>query len=1337
MKFRLLLLLVFVGLIRGSAFGQYVTPTTVIDYGGSRFPGGIATSDLDKDGDMDVISFGGDNYYEPIYMFLNNGNGKTFSRTLLPNSTRIGTPGLVMTSDLDKNGYEDIIVMTGNDTNNSTNKVVIWYNAGNGNFSSPVIVAQNLKKISHNQRFHLFDIDNDGDLDIFLPHMYENGRSIWLKNNGRNGSWLMSDPLNITTSHLAIADFDNDGIPEIAGNSGSGGTLYTGANFARELNLDPATNLESVALYAADIDKDGDQDIVGMQGLEKGFAWLENTGNLKFTFRQIENTGGSFQAYILEDFNQDGLPDIVAACWSGCSLAYFENTGNGTFKRVVNSVRGNGSGINKSTSMVTADFDGDGKKDLLVSDWWTHSVYWSKSNFEQLKVVSADFRINYAPCKSYTPEFTDLSIGTNIITWQWSFGDGESSTAKNPSHTYAKPGTYQVTLVVTSQTGEKSTKTKEIKIIASPVITQSAFDLFYCAGSTPTVSLPTTTDGTDYIWYATRENTQSFYTGTSYTDYFSSGNLTFYVEKKSPEGCTSNRVPVYIKKMAALSLPRIDDAVSYAGSALLKMEVTNPEDQDLEYFWYDPSINAGQTAVHKGRIYQRHFTQTQTFYVQTVHKSGCVSAGKTRVTAYIFQKSLTIPQFTWAISGQSKAASSSSAITSNQDGDILALGSFSGIDQFTFGNITLDPGPIPTNTWNTWWYKNNHYLLRLPANNAPVTGSRAISQMYPNGTGSPYVDVRKMYTDKKNNIYYVGEKDGAATFGNTQVNGSGHYIIKFNNNHDILWVKTLPFKDNQGFGYASYSTQVDQEGNVICEVTLRNSLIIDGQHLGIPAITGRPATFSRYVLKYSNQGNLEWVKEIAILDENALSNVVLDEAGNLYQVGSFKGSTYFKSKQLASTSKEIPVGILIKYSAQGEIVWAKIIASGDHGANATKVALADKQLYVFGNATIKNNKGVSFSGKLLDNANAYLSKYNLNGELQWIKGLETKGDNTITLVDLLFDRNNEPLLIGSTTHALYLDGLKLANSKEANAGFTFLAKYSQEGNLNWAKNLNNHPYSLMVQGAYDVNNNLYIQGTYQGSFELDGISLSNSLQNFNNSNMFIGRMGYVLEPSFQSTGTCSQLPVAFTDLTANTPNETVVTREWSFGDGAKSSGVNTTHTYSKAGVYEVILNIQGSLGSKMSAKKQITILESPKASITVSHDTLKAAGGDTFRWFLNDSLISTTNNVHIAKESGRYKVEVTKNGCSILSEEKNIIKTITDLNIFPNPTSGVITFNSTTELIKQIKLYDGAGNLIKEIAFPDSRHEVKINLQGLAPNVYVAYCHTETGKVLVYKIIKV
>jgi len=62
--------------------------------------------------------------------------------------------------------------------------------------------------------------------------------------------------------------------------------------------------------------------------------------------------------------------------------------------------------------------------------------------------MTADF--SSSPSQQYAGvpiQFTDLSTG-NVTSWLWDFGDGETSTEQNPTHTYAASGSYTVSLTV-------------------------------------------------------------------------------------------------------------------------------------------------------------------------------------------------------------------------------------------------------------------------------------------------------------------------------------------------------------------------------------------------------------------------------------------------------------------------------------------------------------------------------------------------------------------------------------------------------------------------------------------------------------------------------------------------------------------------------------------------------------------------------------------------------------------------------------------------------------------------------------------------------------------------
>lgn len=70
-------------------------------------------------------------------------------------------------------------------------------------------------------------------------------------------------------------------------------------------------------------------------------------------------------------------------------------------------------------------------------------------------------RFNYQTSGTSTVQFTNQT--QNATTFAWTFGDGNTSTLENPSHTYLATGNYQVTLT-TNACGRNSTKTKTVSV---------------------------------------------------------------------------------------------------------------------------------------------------------------------------------------------------------------------------------------------------------------------------------------------------------------------------------------------------------------------------------------------------------------------------------------------------------------------------------------------------------------------------------------------------------------------------------------------------------------------------------------------------------------------------------------------------------------------------------------------------------------------------------------------------------------------------------------------------------------------------------------------------------
>lgn len=87
----------------------------------------------------------------------------------------------------------------------------------------------------------------------------------------------------------------------------------------------------------------------------------------------------------------------------------------------------------------------------------------------------ADFTASTTtPSTGDAVQFTDTSTDPNDdpadtpFTYAWDFGDGATSTAENPSHTYTTPATYAVTLTVTDNRGGVSDETSTDITVSGP-----------------------------------------------------------------------------------------------------------------------------------------------------------------------------------------------------------------------------------------------------------------------------------------------------------------------------------------------------------------------------------------------------------------------------------------------------------------------------------------------------------------------------------------------------------------------------------------------------------------------------------------------------------------------------------------------------------------------------------------------------------------------------------------------------------------------------------------------------------------------------------------------------
>lgn len=166
----------------------------------------------------------------------------------------------------------------------------------------------------------------------------------------------------------------------------------------------------------------------------------------------------------------------------------------------------------------------------------------------------ADFSFAGNLCPNTPVHFTDLSTATYkpVDSWLWSFGDSlGASTDQNPSYTYAKGGTYDVTLVARTVKGCVDTAVRQLDIenfhpssgTGDTIIVKGESINFQATGGNQYTWMPSTYLNNPYI-----PNPIGYYPDT--------GRITYIVHVKSEAGCEGNDTfSVWVVGQASVFVP--------------------------------------------------------------------------------------------------------------------------------------------------------------------------------------------------------------------------------------------------------------------------------------------------------------------------------------------------------------------------------------------------------------------------------------------------------------------------------------------------------------------------------------------------------------------------------------------------------------------------------------------------------------------------------------------------------------------------------------------------------------------------------------------------------------
>ncbi len=285
-------------------------------------------------------------------------------------------------ADVDGDGDVDVVGTAGDDGIQGRH-MMWWENAvGDGRFWIEHTVDNSFEGVS----VHAADVDGDGDVDI-LGASWAADDITWWENTAGDGTLWIEHPVDPDFSlaeDVYAADVDGDGNLDILGaallsdditwwrNAAGDGTVWI--EHTVDGDFDGA-----FSVYAADVDGDGDVDVLGGAISDHNLIWWENTtGDGTVWIRHAVQ--GSHDAGLVHaaDVDGDGDVDVVGAGTATDMIAWWENTaGDGTLwtRHTIDGAYDGAHGVD------AADVDGDGDVDVLGAateandlTWWENTA---------------------------------------------------------------------------------------------------------------------------------------------------------------------------------------------------------------------------------------------------------------------------------------------------------------------------------------------------------------------------------------------------------------------------------------------------------------------------------------------------------------------------------------------------------------------------------------------------------------------------------------------------------------------------------------------------------------------------------------------------------------------------------------------------------------------------------------------------------------------------------------------------------------------------------------------------------------------------------------------------
>ncbi len=444
--------------------------------------------------------------------------------------------------------------------------------------------------------------------------------------------------------------------------------------------------------------------------------------------------------------------------------------------------------------------------------------------------------------------------------------------------------------------------------------------------------------------------------------------------------------------------------------------------------------------------------------------------------------------FDWANSIGGLGLDVGRALTTDEEGNVIVVGSFTG-------------GTHIADTFLTGYGSMESFVAKYTSN-GELLWARVIS--------GPKEDMaRGVVTESNGNIFVVGHFTDTVVFDITETDtlaarsegGQDVFVVKYSADGQLIWFRT-------GGGLE------DDTATDIDHYPWTGRLYISGgfqkrAKFGVTALLSTGLT-DAFLMKMDPDGNVHWLRNGGGLEHDIAASVAVDNHENIYIVGDFYDQANFDGTQLQALGSSDM--FLVKYDADGTQQWART-----NGGTTVDVATGvgtDLNDHVYVSGYFQGTTFFQgFSETAISYNDVFISRFDANGNCDWLNSAGSYGLDNCLGMAVAWDGTT--YMTGMFEELMYADTL----TTSGNGYDIFILCMSSSGTARYVRSAGAGSADIGMATCLSPDQSLYVTGYYYYYADFDQTTIGAA----DYGDCFLARMTNILgiaEDAPEATASC-------------------------------------------------------------------------------------------------------------------------------------------------------------------------------------------------------------------------